>query len=190
VNEIQEMIDEVMAEPFKEVPPEFATNEKLLAEEVLHVRHLLLEAKVPEIMPTFTIVAGNGQIVPIVTPFVGDPENMEQIKNTIALGLRLAMRQMRAKRYSMMVEAWMASFDSEKDSGEQRAGREIRELENKIEVVQIIVCDPTGTIGTALEIIRDWETGSITELKEIMQQQSLKDEEPAKFSGRFADLLD
>lgn len=185
-NELIEQLLAIRNEPPQPLAPQFLNNEAFMAHTIDFVKDFYLTepSKEKELAPMFTVVANNGQVVPFVTPFVGEPEDMDLVKNTVAQGLRTMMQVIGAVRYSFMSEAWMAKFSSFEDSRKRRKGRPISQLEDKVEVVVIIVSDAENTTSATFELVRDWTSGEVTELKPILEPTK-----EANSSGRFSNLL-
>jgi hypothetical protein len=84
------------------------------------------------------------------------------------------------QRRSTAATATRTSSPRRWDKGDRRPPSE---REDRIEVVLITVADKSGSWVRTLEMVRDWETGKVIELK---QQKEFKDE---AHEGRFANLL-
>lgn len=176
-NPIQDMIEEVnqqAAEPT--VPESLSSNEVAQEHALTFLKKLYLEDGLEELIPQWIIVAGNNHIVELLTPFEGS-----ESKDLTALGLRRVMAEVHAKRYLFMSEAWVVSRNSLSDIN----GRPPSQCEDRIEVVVVVAGDHDETTSKTYELIRDWESGKVIELKDTGH-----DHAGGTLGGRFAGMLE
>jgi hypothetical protein len=151
----------------------------------LHFRQakeLYLEKGVQDMMPIWLIVCQNNEILPILTPF-----NDVKTKNSTALLIRAILQITKAKRYAFLSEAWVKTMQGA-EARDYEKGKPMlapSEYEDKQEVVHITGEDNEGhSAFEAWEIVRDWETGKVVDLK----PHSAFSE--GQLSGRFMNLFE
>jgi hypothetical protein len=177
-NSIRKLIDDLNGAPEQAVPEQFASVEAMLNATTERAQDMIIGRGTDEVLtPTWTMVTVKGQLVVFATPFDGG----DGYKDIIAEAMKKFMTEAKVVRYSFISEAWAASpLKEEWDKGDRRPPSE---REDRIEVVLITVADKSGSWVRTLEMVRDWETGKVIELK---QQKEFKDE---AHEGRFANLL-
>lgn len=125
--------------------------------------------------PMLFAVCENGQVVPILTDFSSDQE-----KDFFCAQMAVAFKLWRVVRYSFAMEAWFATDITEENKHLAPSQREDRK-----EMIFTSVIDKDGSSAfSALEMIRDWQTGKVTELRDMTDQFK-----GTEFGGRFANLL-
>ena len=177
-DKLNEEIENIRNAPYRPLPKEMTSIDTMHE----HLRETATKAYkdgIEEIPPHWTIATKNGQVLDIITPFVG-----EDSKQTVATVMRGLMGSIDAIRYGFMSESWMVSV---KDKS-QIDGRPPSERDDRIEVLVVVCSDGEQSKMRAYELIRDWDSGSVTELKLLESMSS--DEEGSRVEGRFANLLE
>ena len=160
--------------PSKEVPEEFRSAQSLHDHLVATHREFYANGdKDAMLQPMLMVVCGNGDIVPIMTEFAD-----EDGKEKFSALMRKAFRAWNVTRYAFVSESWMATYDDRSLSGGMPSQREDRK-----EIVVTFAMERNGeSVMSVLELIRDWNTGKVSDLREI-------DGFDAAPSGRFAELF-
>lgn len=186
--------------PKKDLPIEFETVNGMLDHMVNYVRDFWLgpNARDPQdkdksFTPMITAVCANGDILPIVIGTSFDEESKDDLvemcqKNFAAWGV---------VRYVFASEAWIASYSGD---DAQKAMKDPNrpmpsQVESRIEAMTIQVIDKDGSqASAALEMVRDWQTGLVTDLKEHLMDRFVPSDvrkgSGMKLAGRFASLLE
>lgn len=129
---------------------------------------------------TLHLFTPDGKTVELVPP-----DQSEEFKQIFALVTRFLIKNTGIVRYAFFCEAWVAEGYkmTELDSGEYLMPSE---REDKKEVLFVFVQDKDGSqSGGAYELIRNWKTGYVIDLKSMRGPEgSIMD-----FAGRFADLF-
>lgn len=142
-----------------------------------HAERVLVGApKERQLMPIWHLVPERGDEMVIMTPF-----DCETAKMIVLAQLRDYMREKAVVRYVFITEAWAVRTTKEEYAKDKRPPSE---RDNRVEIVQIVGAERGGEgQGRAFEIVRDWTTGQVTELKPL-------DQSATQMSGRFANLLE
>lgn len=144
------------------------SRDDLFALALAQAERVLIGKPGAEIVPMWLVIYPQGALL-CPTPFHG-----EQSKDAVAGAIRNLMRGVGATQYSLVTEAWMA---------EGKADLPPAKRSDRVEVVMILVADHDGSTMRSYEIIRDWDSGVVTELK------SKGESEDGMAMGRFSDLL-
>lgn len=182
---ISEMIEAVNAAPFRDMPAMFASNESLIEDCIRMARNYYLEQErepSDEMQPTWHLLSGNNQTALIVTPFIGPDEN---VKDLVAMTIRKFISETHVKRYAFMSEAWLATSSKEQWKNNKLPPSQ---RSDRVEVIIIMAQgrDDEGLMK-AFEIVRDWETGKVTDLKPYQTDMPGSNRVGG---GRFANLYD
>lgn len=164
--QFDEVIAKIKSAEPKPIPPELADLDGLIDVARQYAERILTENVGAELGPAWCIVTKNGASVIISTPFLG-PESKEVIAQT----MRWLMGQIGAVRYSMVSEAWASQSQSD---------LEVRKRDDRVEIVLVVAGDESRDLTATFEIVRDWETSAVTELKPLGQGEA---------KGRFCGLL-
>lgn len=125
--------------------------------------------------PMLFAVCENGEIVPILTDFQSDEQ-----KDFFCAQMAVAFKLWRVVRYAFAMEAWFTDNVTEENKHIAPSQRDDRK-----EMIFTSVIDKDGsTAFSSLEMIRDWTTGKVTELRDTTDRFKGTD-----FGGRFANLL-
>lgn len=170
-----ERIAIVAQEPMGPVIEEYTSNKKALDHLQVFANAVLLSEKDASISPMFVLSLPNNELIPLVMPMEDD------YKDTAASLVRTLGIVTKAVRYTQITEAWCKSVQQEDFQAFKEGKVQVRDCQDKTEVVILLAGDSEETIMRTLEIVRDWNTGAVTELK------LLHDDIPAQ--GRFANLL-
>lgn len=165
------IIRDIMGAEPRPIPPELGDVQGMIDAARQHAERVLVGDKGAELMPVWCVLTKTGQSAIIATPFFG-----EESKGQIAEAMRDFMRRVGAVRYTMASEAWLAS-------GKSPDGRPPKDRDDRIEVVMICGCGKGESQMRTFEIIRDWQTGVVTELKPMEGDLDV-------VSGRFSGLLE
>lgn len=160
--------------PVKKLPEEFRSSQSLHDHLVAAHRTFYANGdKDAMLKPMLMVVCANGDIVPILTEF-----SDEDGKEKFAATMRRAFRTWNVIRYAFVSESWMATYDDRSLSGGMPSQREDRK-----EIVVTFAMERDGaSVMSVLELIRDWNTGKVSELREM-------DGFDGPPSGRFAQLF-
>lgn len=169
--------------PKKPLPRRFQTLDGLLDAHEEHVRAWWKEhgsdASASH-RPMIIAVCKNGDIVPVMAMLAFD----EAMKDQFADHMRGLLHQWRAERYVFISEAWLAEIDTTKDDpGWEHLPPSQRN--DRKEIMMLVAADRKKTKERMLEMVRDWTTGCVTELK----ADPKRDEAAASMGGRFSTLL-
>ena len=192
--------DEIGKGPKKDLPIEFETVNGMLDHMVNYIRDYWLgpNARDPKdkdksFTPMITAVCANGDILPIVIGSSFD----EDSKDDLVEMCQKNFQKWGVVRYVFASEAWIASYTGD---DAQKAMKDPNrpmpsQMENRIEAMTIQAIDKDGSqASAALEMVRDWQTGLVTDLKEHMMDRAVPPDmrKPGalKLAGRFASLLD
>lgn len=195
-------IDTIGKGPKRDLPIEFESVNGLLDHMAQYVRDYWLgenardkDDKNKQFMPMVTAVCANGDIVPMMVGTNFDEES----KDDFVEMCQMNFQKWGVERYVFASEAWLACYDGSAakdalDGGKPRL--QPSQVEGRIEVVTIQAVDRDGSHAfAALEMVRDWQTGLVVELKEYQMERSIPPDmrDPTKqfkASGRFMSLLD
>ena len=168
-------MDDLGKGPYKPIPEQYSTNKKM-AETIMEMHKGLYVANPKtELMPGVFLVCQNGDIAPIVTGFGPDAD-----KDYFAFFLRVKMKEWNVVRYAFFSEAWVADASSNIMPSKR---------EDRKEITMVCVEDKTSPPhAVMLEIVRDWEDGTVTGFKPLDLQVSMSDA-GVTFGGRFSGLL-
>jgi hypothetical protein len=176
---LQSLIDQVRKiaqEPALPEADDLKTNESTLNHLEDFAKTIIVELG-QEVDPMFVLQLRNNHQIPIVME-LGD-----ETKDQSAELIRILAQATGAVRYTFISEAWCKKMHKDQLSDFRKSNIHIRDSEDKIEVVVLMVSDGEGTITRSLEIVRDWETGKATELRSVMPDCTENE-------GRFAGLIE
>lgn len=170
--QMDDLIDKIRNATPQAIPEELSTVDGMMDIAYHHARRVLVgEPKETTMMPAWCILTESGQTAIIATPFFDDPT-----KDAVAAAMRVLMAEVGAIRYTMVSEAWLAT-------GKTPDRRAPSERDDRVEVIMIWGCGKGNDAQMrTYEMIRDWETGSVTELR-LMEGDS------EIVGGRFIGLL-
>lgn len=186
--------------PKKDLPIEFESVNGMLDHMITYVRGFWLgpdardkDDKDKSFMPMITAVCENGDILPIM---VGSGMD-EASKDDLVEMCQKNFQQWGVVRYVFASEAWIASYsgDAAREAMDNPNRPMPSQMENRIEAMTIQAIDKDGSqASAALEMVRDWQTGLVTDLKEHMIDRAvpsdMRKEGSMKLAGRFTSLLD
>jgi hypothetical protein len=152
-NSIRKLIDDLNGAPEQAVPEQFASVEAMLNATTERAQDMIIGRGTDEVLTPTWTMV---TVKGQMVVFATPFDGGDGYKDIIAEAM----------------EEW--------DKGDRRPPSE---REDRIEVVLITVADKSGSWVRTLEMVRDWETGKVIELK---QQKEFKDE---AHEGRFANLL-
>lgn len=175
MSDVWEMIDAVNAAEAREVPADLADVDLMIGHDYEMAKDYLVGHKDRQLLPTWSILAGNGQLALVATPFDGESQ-----KEMVAQAMQKMMGEMNAIRYTFASECWMAKVDKDEWEKDKRLPSE---RDNRIEALVIIGCDRERVSSAMYEIVRDDE-GCVVELK-----RQLGGEGEPQLEGRFVGLL-
>lgn len=176
MDRIKKIIEELNAAPKRPIPDKFADTDVMIGMSYEMARDYLVGSNDNELAPTWSMVTENGQTVLVTTPF-GDGDS----KNAVANGMRKFMREAKVMRYTFTTEAWIASTTKEEWETDKRPPSK---RDDRMEIVMVVGCDRSGASVKIYEIVREWETGKVTNLKPLDPERTMDG-----FEGRFANLL-
>lgn len=178
-NEIERLVREINALDPVPIPEAFSSIDKMMDNaRDFAVDVLVGEPKEKELIPVWAMVTKSGQTLMFATPFYGG----EETKEAVAQAMRLFMERVGVVRYTFMSEAWAAQTSKSEWTQDQRPPSQ---RDDRTEIVLICGGEKDKTVIDSYEMVRDWQTGSVVELK----QQDMGRREEHNFTGRFANLL-
>jgi hypothetical protein len=138
-----------------------------------------------QLRPMVIACCANGDVVPLVNVGLFDADE----KDAWADMCRKVFKEWNVKHYGLIVEAWAATpraDDLTLSGGLKENAMRPSERDDRVEVVMITAEDRRGrTKGRTLEIVRDYATGKVADLRPILEDIG----EEAMLRGRFASLL-
>ena len=139
-----------------------------------HARHVLVEMKEAELMPTFLMIADGENII------MPAPWRDENEKRVILGAARAIMKESGVTRYSMVSEAWSAAQPEGWKPG-MPEGPLPGDRPDRKEIVVAIAADKVTSKSRTWNIVRG-ESGAVVELR-------LDDAVLSGLGGRMAELL-
>jgi len=131
------------------------------------------ETQHQSLSPMFIAIKADGS----AEQYLVDIEN-EQQKQMLCDQLSEHFKSTNVQYYAFFTEAWAAIYQ------DRQMNVQPSKREDRTEIVLTIVADNEGNkLGSTLEMVRDWNTNRVVELKEYEMNATA-------FSGRFAELLD
>lgn len=117
-----------------------------------------------QLSPSWLLQNQDGERALVMTPWASDIE-----KSAILAAMRKTMRVQQTVSYSLVVEAWAASYPNGTDW--QNYVRPSKR-EDRMEMVMVLATDGTEVVLRDFKIIRDWHTGKCKELEELPASNS------------------
>ncbi len=194
-------VDTIGKGPKRDLPVDFETVNGLIDHMTRYVRDYWLgedardkdDAK-KQFLPMVTAVCANGDIVPMMIGTNFD----EDSKDDLVEMCQINFNKWGVVRYVFASEAWLASYEG--DAARAELDKKDRlppsQVESRVEVMTIQAVDRDGTHAfAALEMVRDWSTGLVTDLKEFQIERAVppdmrKPGSQMQFKGRFSTLMD
>lgn len=139
-----------------------------------HARHVLVEMKQADLMPTFLMIA-DGENILMPTPWRDEDE-----KRIMLLAARSIMKERGVTRYSMVSEAWTATQPEGWKPGMPQGPLPADRPDRK-EIVLAIAADKANTKSRTWDIVRG-ESGGVVDLR--LDKSGLEG-----LVGRMAELL-
>ena len=158
--------------PRKPLAKDYSSVENLAAHMVQYLREWWAEPEQTvesEFQPMLIAVCKNGDIVPIVVSSDFDADG----KDAFADQCRTMFELWDVERYVFTSEAWMAPGRIGASEGLPR-NEMPSQREDRMEVVIVTAVERERSIFICLEMVRDWITGKITDLREV-NYPALKD---------------
>jgi hypothetical protein len=140
-----------------------------------------------EFRPMVIAVCKNGDIVPIVVDASFDEDN----KDAFVEQCRTMFKVWGVERYVFTSEAWLAESRQEDTSRGVPKEDMPSQREDRLEVTIVTAIERGKSVFTCLEMIRDWDTGKVNELREMKEIFGAPVSQLEGLSkGRFSTMLE